>query len=106
MVCFQETHLRDSEIRYLRENFKWSIYHASTIRRSKGVMIGNSRDLPWVLQKVVVDEEGRFVMLKGKLYHMDLCLVGVYAPHGSQQSYWQKVLSSRGVQSQILIGLV
>lgn len=40
IVCFQETHLQDMEMKYLREVFRDTIYHAAASSRSKRVVIG------------------------------------------------------------------
>lgn len=39
VICFQETHLCDAEMKYLKDVFCGSIYQASSRTRSKGVMI-------------------------------------------------------------------
>lgn len=103
IVCLQETHLRDTETQYLREVFKGKIYHAPAVRRSKGVMIGTSKDIPWELKEIISEENGHFLILKGKLYQMELCLVGIYVPSGSQSFFWQQVFSRLQLGGELIV---
>lgn len=59
-ICFQE-----SEIKYLQQVFEWSIHRASALTRSKKVMTGISKSLPWALNEMVIDETGRYNILTG-----------------------------------------
>lgn len=79
VVCLQETHLKANEERYLREVYKGLIYHAPVTTRSKGVMLGISKRLPWELIEADIDSKGRFIILNGLLGRKGLIIVGVCA---------------------------
>lgn len=66
------------------------------------MMIGISRDTPWETHEIVSDEDGRFLVLKGRLYQTELWLVGIYAPPSSQQLYWHKVCSLTKTEGEII----
>lgn len=62
VVCIQETHLKKSET---KEVFQGIVFHATATTRAKGVMIGISKKIPWVLEQCIEDEgEDRYIILK------------------------------------------
>lgn len=68
------------------------IHHAVSNSRSKGVMIGIAQNTPWVLSQDILDKEGHFVFLKGKLNSLSMVMVQVYAPTKQQKPFWDELL--------------
>lgn len=91
VTCLQETYLYKTEERYLAHLFRESIFHLASREWTKGVMIGISTVVPWVSDEVILDKEGHYVILKGKVNSQRLLLVGVYAPNRSQDSFGEEV---------------
>lgn len=44
-------------------------------------MVGIATTVSWILSNKIVDSEGRYVILKGRLGLKDLLIAGIYAPH-------------------------
>lgn len=62
-ICFQETHLRVGEKKYLKMIFRDLIYHVSTFSRSTGIVIGASKWLPWKSESLDAEPDGWFLIL-------------------------------------------
>lgn len=80
------------EERWLRQIFKGKIFHAFSQSRSRGVMVGEAADIPWGLTDKILDKEGRYVIIKGRLGPQEVTIVGIYAPHTQQTLFWIEVL--------------
>lgn len=72
IVCCQETHLRKTEERYLREVFSGAIFHAPASVQKRGVFIGISKKLKWQECAVISDSEGQFLIIQGSVLGMDI----------------------------------
>lgn len=66
VVCLQETHLKETEQKYLSRGFRGKIYHSFSLARAQGVMIGIAPGFPWILSQFSTDTAGGYVILKGK----------------------------------------
>lgn len=77
----------------MREIVKGTIYRVATKSRSKGVMIGISKGLPWELKECVLDKGGRCVVLKDFLKQVRMILVGINVPNGNQLPFWEEIYS-------------
>lgn len=94
VVFMQETHLLwDSGIKLYSRNFSNWIYSDSPIKRAKGVAIGFSKRLNYVLIDRKSDPEGRFLFLKIKLGERILTLANVYCPNRGPTKYLSQILN-------------
>lgn len=80
-ICLQETHLRRSEDCLLKQFFKGTIVHAPIQYRFKGIMVQIVASDPWVLVDKIIDTEGKYVILKGRLGPKELVIGGIYPTH-------------------------
>lgn len=105
LVCLQEMHLNTHEPGYLEHVFRGHNYHAPSLGRSGGVMVGIVHALPWVLTDRILDKGRRYVILRGRLHTCRLTIVGVYAPNGVQTPFWEKIFKilMQDVESEILL---
>lgn len=55
--------------------------------------MGIALDVPWLLITKIIDKEGRYVILIGKIDNQDIILVGVYAPNKLQVPFWEELFS-------------
>lgn len=53
------------------------LYGDSITKKAKGVAIGMARDTQFTLRERLVDPEGRFLFLKGKLYNIECTLANI-----------------------------
>lgn len=92
IAYWQETHLSNSEHDKLkRMGFKNSYYssHKSGKKRGVAILISNRTKFEFISE--ISDKEGRFILVKGKIDHKEVTLLNVYAPPGSNISFYKKV---------------
>ena len=93
IAFLQETHLTiESNIRlYSQEYPTW--YYGDTIsKRARGVAIGIAKGTRFKLRDRLVDPEGRYLFLKGKIEEMECTLVNIYAPNDRPTKYIVEIL--------------
>lgn len=68
-------------------------------------MIGIAHTVPWLLTDKILDKEGCFVLLRGKLNSCRLTIVGVYAPNSVQVPFWEKIFTElmHNTETEILL---
>lgn len=108
-VCLlQETHLRETARSRLLSS-RWSEVHTSSYSNySRGVAILIKKGTPWQTLKVVSDQDGRYLILLGKLFHQQVLIANVYGLNVDVPSFfnqiwhynlWEMLHCSRGVIS-------
>lgn len=93
IALLQETHLTDLEHTKLKRDWVGQVYYSSFNSKSRGVAILIHKNLPFVLERVVKDEEGRFVVITGILYGEKIQIGSVYAPNTYEATFYSKFLA-------------
>uniref|UniRef100_A0A3P9HHD5 exodeoxyribonuclease III n=1 Tax=Oryzias latipes TaxID=8090 RepID=A0A3P9HHD5_ORYLA len=93
VALLQETHLTDPEHLKLRRDWVGQIFFASYTSKSRGVAILIHKHLPFTIDKIVQDKEGRFVLITGFLYGEQIMIGSVYAPNSYESSFYSKLLA-------------
>uniref|UniRef100_A0A8C5PL06 exodeoxyribonuclease III n=1 Tax=Leptobrachium leishanense TaxID=445787 RepID=A0A8C5PL06_9ANUR len=93
VIFVQETHFREGSAPGFR-NARYPTGYFSNFgeTKSRGVAILFARHVPFTLQDVVTDPQGRFLMVKGMLGNTKLTFVNVYLPNRLQTKCLRKVL--------------
>lgn len=86
IALLQETHLTDVEHIKLRRSWIGQVFYSSFNSRSRGVAILIHKKLPFTLDEVVKEDEGRFVIISGFLYGERILIGSVYGPNPSHSS--------------------
>lgn len=100
VVFLQETHItQQSKLRLYSSDFP-SWYQGDTISsRTRGVAIGFAKGTSFVLEDRLVDPEGRFLFIRGRLNEGEYTLANVYAPNKNPMKYFgyilEKLMESR-----------
>lgn len=93
--------LRKLEEWYLGEIHRGTLYHASAPTKSKGVMIGISKRLPWICEKKEMHPHGRYIIWRGGMGQRYMIIVGIYGPN---TEFWDNMKSTLfNVQNQDII---
>ena len=103
IAFLQETHLVDTEHGKLkRGRFKQIFYssYRSGHRRGAAILISNQIQFEHISE--IKDKEGRYVMVIGRIDGVIVTLLCIYAPPGSEWSFYKKIFNmilteSRGV---------
>lgn len=78
IVFLQEKHLRISGHTRLRKPWVGQVYHSSFNSRLRGTAILIHMRVTLLMEQVISDPEGRFVIVSGVLFQKPVILVNVY----------------------------
>lgn len=80
VMFLQETHLSKEKHKKLERLANAQGYSSSfhSARRGMAILIKNS--IPFYSEKTIVDKDGRYILVKGRLYHAEVTLLNVYRP--------------------------
>ena len=91
VVMLQETHLLKKEGAALQRRWRGQVYNTTYSAFSRGVLIWIRPGVPFQEHKVIVDEEGRYIILCGKLHGRDIALINLYAPNTDQPEFLNRL---------------
>lgn len=101
MAFLQETHLSESEHEKLkRGGFKHVFYssYKSGHRRGSAILVSNQVQYEHIIE--VKDEEGRYVMITGRIDGLMVTLFSIYAPPGSDWTFYKKLFDLMYTEAQ------
>uniref|UniRef100_A0A3P9IXZ2 exodeoxyribonuclease III n=1 Tax=Oryzias latipes TaxID=8090 RepID=A0A3P9IXZ2_ORYLA len=106
IALLQETHLTDHEHSKLKRDWVAQVFYSSYNSKSRGVAILIHKNLPFTVEKIVKDREGRYIAITGILYGEQILLCNVYAPNVYDSAFYSKFLAevSPICPSHVLIG--
>lgn len=81
VAFLQETHLRVQDQVLLRKAWVAQVYHSNFSSRARGAAIINHKKVIFTASKITLDNQGRFVIVSGNLFHTPVVLVCIYAPN-------------------------
>lgn len=104
MVLLQETHVKD-RLHHLLHHHKFpNFYSAAGLSKSRGVSILVARHVPIVVQDVLYNPKGRYVIVKGTIEDKKITIASIYAPNTGQMEFLEKVLDTlSGFKEGILV---
>lgn len=92
VVYLQETHLNDKEHGKLRTmGFNELFFSSYKTGHRRGVAILISKKVIFEKLSEIKDKEGRYILVKGKIDGNLVTLLNIYAPPGSDISFFQKI---------------
>ena len=98
IALLQETHLTDLEHIKLRRSWIGQVFYSSFNSHSRGVAILIHKKLPFTLEEMIKDDEGRFVIISGFLYGERILIGSVYGPNTFEPSFFSKLLAAASSQ--------
>lgn len=101
VLFLQETHLPQLEHEKLKRfGFRNTFYGSYRSSQKRGVAILIAKALQFECFKEVRDNEGRFVLIKGKLENRIVTMVNVYAPPESTKCFFKALLDTIAVETE------
>lgn len=92
VAFWQETHLSNTEHEKLKKmGFRNTFFSSYKNGKRRGVAILISNLVKFELISQIIDKEGRFVVVKGKIDQKEVTLFNVYAPPGSNISFFRRI---------------
>lgn len=87
VVFLQETHIsHETNVKLNLKDFPKWFYGDSTTKQTKGVAIGFARGVRFTLERLV-DPDGRYLFLRGRLNEVDCTLANIYCPNKNPRKY-------------------
>ena len=87
----QETHLTAKEGEALKKRWRGEVYYTAFSAYARGVLIWIRSRVPFQLTESLVDPEGHYVVLVGRLEGRDVVLVNIYAPNVDQGIFFDDI---------------
>ena len=95
IIFLQETHLSKEEHEKLKKfGYRKTYYSTCRQSRKRGVAIMIQNTVNFECLKEINDDEGRYVIVKGKLENKMITLVNVYAPPESDKHFFKALFST------------
>lgn len=92
IALLQETHFRIDWVPSLKSRCFRVAYHATNpTAKSKRVTILKTRDLPFVYSDSRIDDNGRYILLKGTLGFKKFTIANVYAPNSHHCTFASEI---------------
>ena len=89
IIFIQETHFSDSNHPSYFDNAYGPGYFTTFGAKSRGVAIFIKRSLMFDIENVYRDPDSRFLILQGSMQGRKLTIANVYAPNGSQATFFK-----------------
>lgn len=105
IALLQETHLSGEENEKLKREWVNQVYYASYGKR-RGVTILIHKSVPFVLENVIKDPDGRYVMIVGTVGDTVMTIVNIYALNEDDDKFFKtiaNVIVSKG-RGMMIIG--
>lgn len=74
IALLSETHLNDLEHSKLKRSWVGQVFYSSYNTKSRGVAILIHRNLPLTIEKVIKDEEERYILISGFLFRESISI--------------------------------
>uniref|UniRef100_A0A3B4ZXX0 Uncharacterized protein n=1 Tax=Stegastes partitus TaxID=144197 RepID=A0A3B4ZXX0_9TELE len=84
--------LTDVEHIKLRRGWVGQVFYSAFNSHSRGVAILIYKKLPFTLEEVIQDDEGRFITISGFLYGERILIGSVYGPSTFEPSFFSRLL--------------
>jgi len=100
VIFWQETHLSPLEHEKLKKlGFQNTYYSSHKSGRRRGVAILISNAVNFEFKSEIIDKEGRYILVKGKLDNKEVTLINLYAPPGDTKSLFKKIFDLIATES-------
>lgn len=93
IVFLQETHLVKLEHNKLRRSWVNQVFHSNYNTKARGVAILINKRIQFIPSEIILDREGRYVIVAGRLFQEQVLLVNVYAPNWDDENFVKRLLS-------------
>lgn len=91
IAFLQETHLRIPDNARLRCGWVGQLFHSTFQGKARGVAILINKNIPFAPSTIIADSNGRYVIVTGKLYHLNVVLANVYAPNFDDPNFFSRL---------------
>lgn len=93
VIFLQETHLKRDSKDKLKCKWIGNVYQSNFSVKARGVAILIRKGVPFKLETIKTDKEGRYINLSGEIHSFPITLENVYAPNYEDPDFFKKVLA-------------
>lgn len=93
-MFLQETHLKNRDHTSLHKAWIGHIFHSSFNSKSRRVAVLIRKSVPFILTGSILDHQGRYVIVTGKLCDSPVILANIYAPNHDDDVFIHSLISS------------
>lgn len=93
IVFLQETHLRSSDSSRFLAGWVGQHFHSTFEAKARGASILISTNVMFESTKVVADKNGRYIIVTGKLFNINVVLASVYAPNVEDAEFFTRLFA-------------
>uniref|UniRef100_A0A3B4VKF1 exodeoxyribonuclease III n=1 Tax=Seriola dumerili TaxID=41447 RepID=A0A3B4VKF1_SERDU len=94
IAFLQETHLVTADHMKLRKPWVGQLYHSQFNTKARGTAILICKNVQFSLKESISDPQGRFVIVTGSLFNMQVALACIYAPNWDDASFISRLISA------------
>lgn len=106
IIFLQETHLKKESQHRLKAKWIAESYHSSFSHKSRGVAIVIRKGIPFATSSIIVDMDGRYIIVVGELNGEKVILLNVYGPNFDNPTFFNKTFNKipEFAQYKLIIG--
>lgn len=93
VIFLQETHLRTADIPRIKRAWMGHLFHSKFSQRARGAAIIIHKRVMFELTETIIDSNGHFVMVLGKLQNIPVILASIYAPNWDNDEFFVNFFS-------------
>lgn len=94
IIFLQETYLRSADNDRFMASWAGQHFHSTFQAKARGVSILVARGVVFEPLDITADKNGRFVIVTGKLFNMNVVLANVYAPNIDDAAFFVRLFSN------------
>lgn len=88
IIFLQETHLRTSDTPRLKRAWMGHLFHSKFSQKARGADIIIHKRVMFEPTETIIDTNGRFVIVLGKLHNIPVILASIYAPNWDNEDFF------------------
>ena len=92
MIFLQETHLKSSETHRIKRAWMSHLFHSKFSDRSRGAAIIIPKNVMFKPSHIILDTNGRYVIVTGSLQNTSVVLASIYAPNWDDETFFVEFL--------------
>uniref|UniRef100_A0AAR2LAI9 Reverse transcriptase domain-containing protein n=2 Tax=Pygocentrus nattereri TaxID=42514 RepID=A0AAR2LAI9_PYGNA len=91
IIFLQETHISPTQQSTFRARWISQVFQASFSSKARGVAILFKKNIPFHLEKMIADPQGRYIIVSGHINSFPLTLINIYGPNFDCPDFFRKI---------------
>ena len=108
ILCLQETHLIDTDINQLKQDWNIDYFISGTETNSGGVLIAIDKNFEYTIHDKINSDDGRYIILDIEIIDIArVLIINLYAPNEDSPLFFEKlfqIIENRDIKNIIMTG--